>query len=264
MKPTLVATDLDGTFLGANSTAHPGNIAAAKDIVAAGITLVIATGRPRRWLQQISELRELNPLVIASNGASVGPLTAEQPDFFHPISAASIESFAAALPAELEPTFAVEYAVEWGREKGYPPAPLNDQAMHVESLPELLRRGDVIKVLARTEHLNTDDWAPIALEAAGSALTATFSWFDQHGTVEISATGVSKGSALAEVLATLGISPSECAAFGDMPNDLEMLRLVGSPFVMAGSHESMFEHGFTAIGHHHEGAVGEQLRRYLT
>ncbi len=263
MKPALVATDLDGTFLGANSVAHPGNIAAAKDIVAAGITLVIATGRPRRWLQQIDELRELNPLVIASNGASIGPLCAEEPDLVHPISTASIQAFAAALPPRLEPTFAVEYAVEWGREERYPSAPSSDRAAHVGSLPELLQHGNVIKVLARTQHLNTDDWAPIALEAAGSELTCTFSWFDAHGTVEVSAPGVSKGSALSEVLATLGIPPANCAAFGDMPNDLEMLRLVGSPFVMAGSHASMFEHGFTAVGHHHEGAVGEQMRSYL-
>lgn len=263
MKPSLVATDLDGTFLGANSVAHPGNMAAAKDIVAAGIKLVIATGRPRRWLQQIDELLELNPLVIASNGASVGPLRAEEPDFVHPMSAASIEAFAAALPAELEPTFAVEYAIEWGREMGYPTAPRNDEAVHVEDLSDLIRRGDVIKVLARTTHLDTNEWAPIALEAAGTDLTCTFSWFDPHGTVEVSAMGVSKGTALHEVITALGISPNDCAAFGDMPNDLEMLRLVGSPFVMAGSHASMFQHGFTAIGHHEEGAVGEQLRTYL-
>ena len=42
-----------------------------------------------------------------------------------------------------------------------------------------------------------------------------------------------------------------------------MLRLVGGPHVMAGSHPSMFEHGFTAIGHHHEGAVGAQWRTWL-
>lgn len=263
MRPALVATDLDGTFLGADSVAHPDNMAAAKDIVEAGITLVIATGRPRRWLQQIDGLRDLNPLVIASNGASVGPLCADEPDIIHPIPPSAIEAFAAALPAELEPTFAVEYAVEWGREDRYPPAPRNDEALHVEDLPRLLERGDIIKLLARTEHLNTDEWAPITLDAAGSDLTCTFSWFDPHGTVEVSATGVSKGTALAEVLAALGIDPTDVAAFGDMPNDLEMLRLVGAPFVMAGSHKSMFEHGFTTIGHHYEGAVGEQLRSYL-
>lgn len=263
MKPALVATDLDGTFLGAGSVAHPGNMEAAKDLVRAGIELVIATGRPRRWLQQIDELRELNPLVIASNGASVGALCASEPDIIHPIPPDRIEAFAAALPQELEPTFAVEYAVEWGREQRYPAAPNNDAAIHVEDLSALVQRGDIIKVLARTERLDTDQWAPITMEAAGSDLTCTFSWFDPHGTVEVSAAGVSKGAALLEVLAQLDIDPAHCAAFGDMPNDLEMLRAVGFPFVMAGSHASMFDHGFTTIGHHHEGAVGEQFRKYL-
>ena len=263
MKPALVATDLDGTFLGADSVAHPGNMSAARRIAEAGITLVIATGRPRRWLQQIDELRDLDPLVIASNGASVGPLCAAEPDIIHHIPPASIAAFAARLPADLEPSFAVEYAVDWGREPRYPAVSHDDQAAHVEDLASLLQRGDVIKLLARTEHLDTDGWAPIARDAAGSDLTCTFSWFDRHGTVEVSATGVSKGAALSEILATLGIDPADVAAFGDMPNDLEMLRLVGAPFVMAGSHKSMFEHGFTAIGHHHEGAVGEQLLTYL-
>ena len=263
MRPALVATDLDGTFLGAGSEAHPENMAAAKAIVEAGITLVIATGRPRRWLQQIDDLRELNPLVIASNGASVGPLCSAWPDIIHPIDPAMILDFAATLPAQLEPTFAVEYSVEWGRENRYPDAPRDDKALYVEELPQLLGRGDIIKVLARTEHLNTDEWAPIALEAAGEGLTCTFSWFDHQGTVEVSATGVSKGTALSEILSTLGIDPADCAAFGDMPNDLEMLRLVGAPHVMAGSHKSMFEHGFATIGHHHEGAVGEMMRSYL-
>ncbi|RMB60002.1 HAD hydrolase family protein [Tessaracoccus antarcticus] len=263
MRPTLVATDLDGTFLGAGSVAHPGNIAAARDIVEAGITLVIATGRPRRWLQQIDGLRELNPLVIASNGASVGPLCASEPDRIHPIPPSAITSFAAALPPELEPTFAVEYAVDWGREERYPSFAHDDEAAHIEDLAALVTRGEIIKVLARTEHLNTDDWAPITMDAAGSDLTCTFSWFDPHGTVELSATGVSKGTALSEILATLGIDPADCAAFGDMPNDLEMLQLVGAPFVMAGSHKSMFDHGFTTIGNHHEGAVGAQMRTYL-
>lgn len=263
MKPALVATDLDGTFLGADGRAHPGNIAAAHQIVAAGIPFIIATGRPRRWLKEIDELRELNPLVIASNGASVGLLCDEEPQLIHPIPREAIAAFAAAIPVELEPTFSVEYAVEWGRERNYPAVARDDDALYIEDLDELMHRGDIIKLMARTEHLNTDEWAPIALHAASDQLTCTFSWFDEHGTVEVSASGVSKGTTLKEVLDSMGIDPADCAAFGDMPNDLAMLHLVGSPFVMAGSHNSMLEHGFTTIGHHYDGAVGDQLRSYL-
>lgn len=262
MKPALVATDLDGTFLGAGGQAHPGNLAAARAAVEAGIELVVATGRPRRWLTMLDPLLDLDPIVIASNGGSVGRLAADGPSIIHPIPRKSIEAFVAGLPAELEACFAVEYALEWGHEPAYPESLLGSRGV-VQPLSELLDRGPIIKLLAHTRELGTEDLAAIALEAAGDGLTCTFSWAAEHGTVELSAQGVSKGAALAEVIDELGVAASECAAFGDMPNDLDMLRLVGSPFVMAGSHPSMFEHGFPVIGEHYDGAVGEQLRRYL-
>lgn len=263
MRPRLVATDLDGTFLGLGGLAHPENLAAARAIHEAGIELVIATGRPRRWLEMLDPIKDLDPIVIASNGGSIGRLQHEEPDVIHPIPRGTIERFAADLPADLETAFAVEYALEWGHEPAYPAATEGGPG-HVAPLAELLDAGPVIKLLAHTRLACTEDLAVVALEAAGEGLTCTFSWSADHGTVEISAPGVSKGAALAEIIAELGLAPEECAAFGDMPNDLEMLRLVGQPHVMAGSHPTMLEHGFPVIGHHHEGAVGQQLRSYLS
>lgn len=263
MKPALIATDLDGTFLGAHAAAHPDNMAAAREIVASGIELVIATGRSRRGLQQIEELRDINPMVITINGASAGRLCAEEPEITQPIEPSSIQLFAKALPAELDPMFAVDYVHEWGCENPYPQDPSLGPSLHVEELPRLLRRGPILKVSAQTRHVDTDQWVPIVLEAAKDTLSCTFSWPDRWGRAEISAPGVSKGSALAEILERWGIDPVDCAAFGDMPNDLEMLQLVGDPFVMAGAHPSLLKQGFTRIGHHHDGAVGAQWLLYL-
>ncbi len=53
------------------------------------------------------------------------------------------------------------------------------------------------------------------------------------GMLEISALGVSKASALARLAARLGIEAADVVAFGDMPNDIEMLRL-GRPVVRDG------------------------------
>jgi len=261
MRPALVATDLDGTFLGAEGLAHPGNLDAAHAITDAGIEFVVATGRPRRSLEALQSLRELNPIVICSNGASIGRLAAPEPEMIHPIDPALVHDFAARLPRALEVSFAVEFTHEWGHEANFPRIPDRDAV--VAPLSELLEREPVLKLLVHTRRACTEDLAAVVTEAVGDGLTCTFSWSADHGTVELSAPGVNKGAALAEVIADLGLDPADCAAFGDMPNDLDMLRLVGWPFVMAGSHPTMFDHGFTVIGHHHEGAVGEQLRRYL-
>jgi hypothetical protein len=54
--------------------------------------------------------------------------------------------------------------------------------------------------------------------------------------VEISATGVDKAMALGELCATLGVSAAEVVAFGDMPNDVPMLRWAGLGVAVANAH----------------------------
>lgn len=51
--------------------------------------------------------------------------------------------------------------------------------------------------------------------------------------VEIAQRGLNKGRVLADFAASLGIGPDEVAAFGDMPNDFEMLDWAGHGYVMA-------------------------------
>jgi hydroxymethylpyrimidine pyrophosphatase-like HAD family hydrolase len=47
---------------------------------------------------------------------------------------------------------------------------------------------------------------------------------------------VSKASALARLAAHLGVEAADVAAFGDMPNDVEMLRWAGLSYAMSGGH----------------------------
>ncbi len=260
MRPRLVATDLDGTFLGADSAAHPDNLEAARQLIDAGIEFVVATGRPRRWLGQLQPLLELNPLVISSNGAAIGRLAADRPDVVHPIPPSEVGRLADELPANLGAVFGVEFPREWGHEADFP---ARDTGAVVAPLADLLESGPVLKLMIHTRETDTEELAAVVARVAGDKMVCTFSWTAEHGTVELSAAGVTKGAALAEVIAARGLDPAECAAFGDMPNDLEMLHLVGWPFVMAGAHPSLLGHGFTVIGHHADGAVGRQLIRWV-
>lgn len=261
MRPRLVATDLDGTFLGADSKAHPDNLEAARRLIEAGIEFVVATGRPRRWLGQLEPLLVLDPLVISSNGAAIGHLAAEGPDIVHPIPAGAVARLADRLSHGLDISYGVEFPHDWGHEDGYP---TRDPEARVAPLGELLEVGPVLKLMVHTRSANTETLAAIVTEAVGDDMVCTFSWTAEHGTVELSAPGVTKGAALAEVIAQRGLDPAQCAAFGDMPNDLEMLRLVGWPYVMAGAHPSLLGHGFTVIGNHDEGAVGRQFGNWIT
>jgi hydroxymethylpyrimidine pyrophosphatase-like HAD family hydrolase len=54
--------------------------------------------------------------------------------------------------------------------------------------------------------------------------------------LEISALGVSKASALARLAARRGVPAEAVVAFGDMPNDVPMLRWAGRGYAMTGGH----------------------------
>jgi hydroxymethylpyrimidine pyrophosphatase-like HAD family hydrolase len=54
--------------------------------------------------------------------------------------------------------------------------------------------------------------------------------------VEVSATGVTKATALARLCAGLGIDAAHVVACGDMPNDLPMLRWAGHAVAVANAH----------------------------
>jgi hydroxymethylpyrimidine pyrophosphatase-like HAD family hydrolase len=54
--------------------------------------------------------------------------------------------------------------------------------------------------------------------------------------LEVSALGVSKASTLARLAASWGIEPADVVAFGDMPNDVDMLRWAGTGYAMADGH----------------------------
>ncbi|MDO5091935.1 MAG: HAD family hydrolase [Propionibacteriaceae bacterium] len=263
MRPALIATDLDGTFLGARSEPHPGNLAAARRAVAAGAVFVVATGRPRRWLKDLAALSDIDPMVISSNGAATGRLTADRAEFIHIIAPERALEFATALPRKFEVAFAVEYEHTWGREPAYPEGQFSSAEL-VAPLSVLLEAAPIVKVLARTQHADTHVFSPVALAAAQGHLEATFSWHDACGTVELSAVGVTKGKALAELLSVEGIDPTQCVAFGDMRNDLEMLQLVGRGFIMAGADPCLLGRGFTQIGHHEDGAVGDTILQLLS
>jgi HAD superfamily hydrolase (TIGR01484 family) len=119
----------------------------------------------------------------------------------------------------LEPGFA---AWEWE------PPPGTRYADGLELVAE-----SVAKLIVRHDTHALEAVAEAARELAGddAAVTIPGPW-----TVEISAAGVSKAAALAELCADLGVAPEEVVAFGDYPNDLPMLEWAGHAVAVANAH----------------------------
>lgn len=260
----LVASDLDGTLLGTDGQISVENLAALRVASERGVQVVIATGRPIRRLFPIEPLAPLHPLVLASNGAVrydlVGQRVLSSDSIAPELLRTLIADIAAADPSA---SFAVEHLGGFAHEPAYPTDETLPAGMRCAERPDLVDEHGAVKLLARSTNWDSDRFGALVTQVAAGRCEVTWSWIHEHGLLEIAPAGVTKGSGLQVMLDDLGIDPAQAAAFGDMPNDLQMLQLVGKPFAMADSHPSLAAAGFPRAGGHDESGVGRALLALL-
>ena len=123
MTHAVVATDLDGTVVRSDGTISPRTRRALDAARAAGALVVIATGRPPRWLEGIPGAIGHAGLAICANGGLVYDLAAGQVVAAHPLSADDARTCMAALRLAVPGVvFAVERVDgQFAREPDYHP-----------------------------------------------------------------------------------------------------------------------------------------------
>lgn len=263
MNISIIATDLDGTFVTHQNTVSEINHHAVAQAHAKGIPFVFATGRPARWLQVLEGFTQLDLWVIASNGAVTARLSDGQITRSYTMDRTVVREIIRDLRAELPNSlFAVEYLDSWGAEDGYPQR-MGDYADITAPVEDLLTHKEIIKLLIRDSKLATEELYAKVNPIIGGRLSATFSFISAQGVLEISAPGVSKASALQDLMADLGVDPAGLVAFGDMPNDQAMLDLADRGYTMAGAHESLISAGFPIAGDCNDSGVGKTVLRLL-
>ncbi|MEV7090351.1 HAD hydrolase family protein [Streptomyces sp. NPDC093085] len=249
-RPRLIATDLDGTLLHDDKSVSERTVAALEAAEEAGIEVFFVTGRPARWMDVVSAHVHGHGMAICANGAVVvdlhsgGRLLKARPLERE----TALEVVAALRAAAPGTTFAVEDTDGINYEPEYPGFP-QDPGGIVATAEKLLRAGSgagagaaadgaspapVLKLLAHHPELTPDGFLRLAREVAGDHATITRS--SPTALLEISGLGVSKASTLALCCAERSISADEVVAFGDMPNDLEMLTWAGTSYAMGNAH----------------------------
>ncbi|MEU7581818.1 Cof-type HAD-IIB family hydrolase [Streptomyces sp. NPDC041068] len=243
----LIATDLDGTLLRDDKTVSDRTVAALGAAEEAGIEVFFVTGRPARWMNVVSAHVHGHGLAICGNGAAVvdlhgGPGTHR----FVKIRALErecaldvVRRLRAAAPGT---SFAIERTGGLHHEETYPPLHM-EPGESVAPAEKLLAENPadpavaeqpVLKVLAFHPGLAPDDFLVLARAAIGDRAMVTRS--SPSALLEISGPGVSKASTLELCCAERGIAPEEVVAFGDMPNDIEMLTWAGTSYAMGNAH----------------------------
>ncbi|MDO5743730.1 MAG: HAD family hydrolase [Micrococcaceae bacterium] len=239
MDVRLIASDLDGTIIRADGSISGRTIEAFGAARDAGIHIVFVTGRPVRWLEPVRSAFGHLGTVICSNGAVLYDLEAEKL-----LSAATIapQSLLTAqeliLGAEPSATFAAETTRGLHLGQGFAEDSASARLGEFESLDlrsARLATDGVVKFLAKSRTRSSDDFMAAVEPALGRLVSVTHSAFDV-ALLEMAHVDVNKSVALAAYAAGLGISADQVAAFGDMPNDLQMLAWAGHGYAMASGH----------------------------
>jgi Cof subfamily protein (haloacid dehalogenase superfamily) len=239
----MVACDLDGTVVRRDGTVSERTLAAFDRCERLGVDVVFVTGRPPRWLPPIAEATGHHGLAVCGNGAAVIDLTTFEVVRLSELPPAAVLEVAHRLRARIdEAVFALETLAGVRREPEFMPRHEQALAAPTGTLAELVAdRPGVIKLLCRQDPLPRDRRlsADALLEIARAELAGIAEPVHSDpagGMLEISAPGVSKASGLAGLAADRGIASRDVVAFGDMPNDVPMLRWAGRGFAMSGGH----------------------------
>jgi Cof subfamily protein (haloacid dehalogenase superfamily) len=231
----LVASDLDGTLLRPDGTISKQTIALLQDIQQAGITVVLVSAQPPRIVRKIARLVGVAGLAICSNGAIIYDLDQESIIQHTPLLPELATSLVHRLRREIPNLcFACESGLTFQCEPDYyrlcqiqepfPPS-INDALVFCKE--------PVTKLIALHPTYTAEELSKLTAHFADKEVTITHS---SVSFLEISAAGTHKALALAWLCKKLEIVASEVIAFGDMPNDISMLRWAGYSVAVANAH----------------------------
>src|SRR5690349_22423291 len=174
-RPRLIASDMDGTLLRRDDTVSEATVAELERWRADGVPIVLATGRPPRWMHRIREVLR-HGTAICCNGAVL--LDLESFEILHeePVEPGVLRSVTDELRRRQPDTwFAVEYGLEFRHEPIYRPRwDVNAPGVAVATLEEMVA-NPVAKLLARHERLSRDEFVALVEDVVAGRATVTCS-----------------------------------------------------------------------------------------
>jgi hydroxymethylpyrimidine pyrophosphatase-like HAD family hydrolase len=225
--PALVALDVDGTLIEFDGSLSPAVNEAVRRTAAAGVHVVVATGRSMHATMPVVDALGLSEgFAVCSNGAvtvDVGTRTPIEVVTFD--ATESVRFFADHVPDAL---LAVEELGIGYRVTGEFPAGELDGRMTIVSHDELLVEP-ASRLIARWPEGDREEFYALARNAGLRGVEYSIgytAWLD------FMPAGVSKASALESVRAKFDVPIEETVAVGDGDNDLEMLRWAGVGIAM--------------------------------
>lgn len=271
--PRLVATDLDGTLLDPAGRVSEFTREVLQRLWRADIETLFVTARPPRWLDALADSVGGHGHAICANGAFLYDVAAGRVVHQQVLDLERVLELADDLRREIPQVgFALEHATGMHLEREYGPV-MRDLLPVNASYGPLAEAGvaGVGKVLARIPGGDTTEGSAGTVDDTEAGLAfiervrevvgdrAVVHYSGACGLAEIGPAGVSKASALARWCDHREIGAEQVWAFGDMPNDIPMLRWAGRSFAMQGAPEQVRQAATDMCGPNDDDGVARVL-----
>lgn len=270
--PTLIASDVDGTLIDDDNKVSARTmkvLGAARD---AGTEFVLATGRPPRWIAEITDqFDNASPVrfAVCANGAIVYDVEHD-----HVMVAATMHPEALGLLVERAYReipgcgIAAERVGRSAHDAATPPFVATSGYRHAWLNPDHIEVGDdevysepAVKLLVRQPEMSSQEMAARMAPVVGPLAQITFS--TNNGLIELSLPDTHKASGLAILAGLAGLDDSATVAFGDMPNDVEMLAWAHHGVAMGHGHPAAREAADEITVGNNEDGVARVLERWF-
>ena len=267
----LICLDMDGTLLDDDhATVPPRNVAALRAASERGAAVAIASGRAWALLQGVHAQIGVTRYAVLSNGAAVLDIPSGEWLYRRPMDP-SVRRTILTLLLDWGLPFEVycegENYIQHDRTEQVVSSALSPEFSQVlrtcshfpEDLNAALEGKDVEKI--HIFHVPPERRQELLDAVAACGPLAVTTSFGEN--MELTATGVNKGSAVQALCARLGLAPEQVMAFGDAGNDLELLRWAGWSFAMGNASDEAKAAARYVTGSNTEAGVAMAVERYF-
>lgn len=274
--PRLIATDLDGTLLRSDHTVSARTRAALAAAQAAGAAHIVATGRSVAGTRHVLDSLGYTGLAVCGQGSQLYHAGERRLLTSVTLDRALAQRAVARLEEALGPLgvavnrdgpdgevvmderYRIQASAAWFGEHADP----GDQ----DRVEAAVDRGPLwaeplIKLYLSHGELTDDELASAARNLVGSALEVVIA--GAH-LVELLPLGLTKATGLSLAARRLGLTGRDAIAFGDMPNDVPMLRWAAHGVAMAGAHPDLLAVADEVTSSNDDDGIAKILEPLLT
>lgn len=269
MTYSVIALDLDGTLLTRQKTILPESLAALAQARAAGLRVVVVTGRHHVAIHPFYQALQLDTPAICCNGTYLYDYQARQVITANPLKKdQALQVIALLNHYDIHGLIYVDDAMLYAQSSGHvvrslawaATLPLNQRPtlLQVPSLEQAAEQAKGIWKFATSDPdvKKLHEFAAAVEKQLG--LSCEWSWHDQ---LDVAQTGNSKGKLLQQWVESQGLSMSQVLAFGDNYNDLSMLEAAGLGVAMGNSDDAVKARCDLVIGDNETPAIAEVIKQ---